>query len=479
MRKAAIVVLALLLALAAGAREMLRLPSSPEPLHTEFVLTGVEMIVPGESRARDVRVSISDGRMHTGRGLSGGPVLREYEGHYVLPGFIDMHTHLPPDSLLGLTRHYGLLHLAHGVTTIRDAGDIDGTAVPAARRVLASGHPFPRLRSCGPFVSGGKPVWPNSISMASPDEAERIVARIHAAGHSCIKAYDGLSGSQIRALVEAADRRSMPVLGHVPDHLDYEEAGLPDVQHFFGVPPAAATAEARSVVARNGDWSEVDQTRLDEIVGFVQRTGTRNTPTLGTLAGFVRLGDWDDAAAAGGLPSLYPQVIWDREIGLPVYRSVGSAELQRAEAALRLKMQLVTRLAAAGAKLHVGTDAGQPFSAPGSAYWRELRLFAKAGVPPEQVLAYATTVPGEVLGNGAGRLNDGGAADLLIFREDPTVNLDALDSLAAVVIGGKLYTRQQLNEALSRMLDHYEGWPLRPLSHWLARRQIERSAREF
>ncbi|MBX7482151.1 amidohydrolase family protein [Qipengyuania qiaonensis] len=481
MRKAAFLTLALFAMSAAGAWWMLRLPPSPEPIHTRFTLSDITLVVPGESRTPDATVSVSDGRLRIGPGAAGGALLSEYAGHYVLPGFIDMHTHLPPESLLGLTRHYGLLHLAHGVTTIRDAGDIDGTAVPAARRALEAGHPFPRLYSCGPFVSAGKPVWPNTILMHSPAEAGSIVAQIATEGHSCIKAYDGLSPEQIAALVEAAGKRSMPVLGHVPDDLAYEEAGLPDVQHFFGVPPAALKSQARSVVARNGDWSGVSDARLDGIVEHVGRTGTRNTPTLGTLAGFARLEERNDSGlgASGGLPSLYSQVIWDRKFGLPVYRRVGPAEFARARAALRLKMRLVLRLAESGAKLHIGTDAGQPYSAPGSAYWRELRLFEESGVPPEQVLAYATTVPGEVIGHGAGRLFDGGPADFLIFSEDPTADLDALDSLVAVVIGGRLYTRGQLDDGVTLILDHYESWPLRPISHWLARRKIEGSARDF
>src|SRR5262249_22830008 len=80
--------------------------------------------------------------------------LDAYRGCFVLPALTDMHAHLPPHNVLGLIDLFTLLFVAHGVTTVRDAGDTDGTSLPESRDALASGRLLgPRLFSAGPFVN--------------------------------------------------------------------------------------------------------------------------------------------------------------------------------------------------------------------------------------------------------------------------------------------------------------------------------------
>lgn len=398
----------------------------------------------------------------------------------MLPGFIDMHSHLPNDNVLKLTQHYGLLHLAHGVTTVRDAGDLDGTSVPAARALIAKGVPFPKLISCGPFVSHKVTVWPNTIRIDTADEAAQVVGTIADQGHDCIKAYEGLTPELIRAVVSAAEKRGMHVIGHVPADLTLEEAGVPDVQHFFGV-PKPDTLGGDSVTLRNGDWSGVDDDRLDDIVSFVTENGVRNTPTLMTLHHFLGFLEYDAASAVSRklMPDIFADVIWNPETGLPVYRNISGARLHAARDALSKKQALVKRLSDAGAILHLGTDAGQPFTAPGASFWIEMRLFQQAGISPEQVLAYATNVPANSLGTNSGRVFDGSPADFLIFKEDPTTTLDVLSSLQAVVVDGRLYTKPQLDVAIERSLSHYAAWPLNVISERAAQRTVDETAKNF
>ena len=73
----------------------------------------------------------------------------------MIPGLIDMHVHFPPDTGLRQTELFALLFLDHGVTTVRDAGDVDGTATAPARDAAKSGaFPVPRVLACGYFVDG-------------------------------------------------------------------------------------------------------------------------------------------------------------------------------------------------------------------------------------------------------------------------------------------------------------------------------------
>ena len=121
----------------------------------------------------------------------------------------------------------------------------------------------------------------------------------------------------------------------------------------------------------------------------------------------------------------------------------------------------------------------QLFSAPGVSYWREAHLFADAGISPEQVLAYATNVAARSLDVETGVVAGGRPADLLIFAQDPTQHLDALDSLVAVVSRGELYTKADLDAAVEKRLAHYDAWPLRSLASRAAQDFVDRAARNF
>ncbi|MGQ7830782.1 amidohydrolase family protein [Altererythrobacter sp. Z27] len=472
----------LLLALLAVAIWLLvfRVPAPPSPAYEAFALEDVTIVNPMLDRTSQARIEVEGGKVGLSDAGTNLPVLDEYRGKFVLPGFIDMHTHLPGDNLLKLTRHYGLLHLTHGVTTIRSAGDIDGTADPAARKLIGKDIPFPSMISCGPFVSKGKKVWPNTLLVETVSDAERAVARVAEGGNGCIKAYEGLTPELIRGLIAAADARGMHVIGHVPVEMTLEKSGIPDVQHFFGVPDPS-TLDGHEVTYRNGDWSDVGAERLDAVQSHILAKGIRNTPTIATLEGFQGLTDPAVASRRSKalLPSFFADVVWNSKTGLPVYRGLEKERFAQAAGALALKQQLVKRLSDQGAVLHIGTDAGQPFTAPGWSFWREMRLFEKAGVAPEQVLAYATNVAGTSLGNGAGRIAQGSQADLLIFGRDPTQSLGALDSLEAVVLRGKLYTRAELERAVRQSLEHYEAWPLRAIAAKAAQRTVDEAARNF
>ncbi|HEX5720733.1 MAG TPA: amidohydrolase family protein, partial [Thermoanaerobaculia bacterium] len=245
------------------------------------VLPQVTVINPGRDRAAGRTVVLSGDRIvSVGGAPEVGEVLANYRGHYVLPGLIDMHSHLPPSTPLRLTEYISLLNLAYGITTLREPGDLSGTAVDAAREGMAKGEfPGPRIFSCGPFITGGERRWVNSIVVSTPEEARQAVGEVAAAGHQCVKSYEDLTVEQIRALVAEARERGLPVLSHVPYQLGYDEALLPGVEHLLGIPPPS-TLDRDHMVNRLAQWGAVDDARLDRIVEVTLEHGIENTPTL-------------------------------------------------------------------------------------------------------------------------------------------------------------------------------------------------------
>ena len=144
----------------------------------------VTVVNPMRDRRTNASIEIS-GHTIAAVGNAPGPASHGFTGCFALPGLVDMHVHLPPDNALKLTPSAALLYLQHGVTTIREAGDLDGTAVAAARKLADDGsHPVPRVFSCGPFVAAGKAGFKNTILIedASARAAEAAALRVKSTG---------------------------------------------------------------------------------------------------------------------------------------------------------------------------------------------------------------------------------------------------------------------------------------------------------
>lgn len=380
---------------------------------------------------------------------------------------------------MNLTSYACFLYLAHGVTSIRDAGDLDSTAVPVARKSIANGDfPGPRIFACGPFVGGRPARFANTLILDEPGDATAAAALLKEAGYDCIKSYDGLTREQVNELKAAGEQQGLRVIGHVPTALSYEEALLPEAQHFFGVPEPQSLARDH-IFNRLADWDDVDSSRLGLIVETTLAHGLANTPTLVMSHQMLRYTDYQAALTDPAVllaPRLYREVVWHPDEGIPFYRGLTDADLAQLGRAFEKKKELMRRLYEAGAELLIGTDVQQPFVVPGISVQQEMKLFNEIGMTPEEVWAIATRKAGQVLGVPMlGTIQQGAPADLLVFREDPTQNLDALSTLVAVIAQGRLYTREELDAKLADYQAHFEGVAFDALSVTLIR-QVMRDA---
>jgi hypothetical protein len=455
------VAVAALVALLALAIWAIVRPPAPLALPAQgAVLEGVTLVEPGGFRRASVRLVVEGSsieRIEDAPPRAAGP----FAGAFVLPGLVDLHVHFPPPTLPGQTALFALLHLQHGVTTVRDAGDPDGRSTEPARRGVAEGRfPGPRILACGPLVDGDPPVWKSSLVARTPEEGREAVRRVAEGDYDCVKAYDGLDAPTLDAIREEAHARSLPVIGHVPRRVPFEAARLDDAQHLIGVPPPPADPSVRFPWILRA-WLELDDARLDGIVAASLRHRIAHTPTLVTLDRLVAQADRAAVlreADALLLPRFYREVVWNPDIGFPAARELGRSGFEIVRAAQRVQLRTVKRLFDAGVELHTGTDALIPFVVPGAGLHRELRMFVRAGLTPEQALALSTRSSARVLDvDGLGELRPGAPAELAVFREDPTRDLAALDTLVAVVRDGRLYTREALDAQLARYRAHHEG----------------------
>ncbi len=437
----------------------IRLPVVLDVPEQGAVIDGVTVINPGQPAEPGRRVVVEGGRItriEAAPADAGGP----YVGAFVLPGLTDMHVHLPLEIYLRQAELFGFLFLRYGVTAVRDAGSLDGSSLEYRERVRRGDFAGPRIYACGPFVDGDPPQWPSSKVARTPDEGRAVVDELAALGVDCIKAYNRLDAPTLAAIREAAHAKGLQVIGHVPSRIPYEQALLDDAQHLIGaagMPPEGAKSMAELL----SPWRTVDKDQYALIPRTALANDLANTPTLVALEQLATAAENYERASSEGvgllLPRYFRDVIWNPTIGLPVLRIMKQEDYAAIRETRAARFRMVRILSAAGARLHLGTDVQIPFVVPGDSMQREMRLFLEAGVPLESIWIYATRGAAKALNvPDHGELRDGAPADLLIFRQDPTKSLNALESLEAVVAQGRLYTIATLNEGMKRYLLHYE-----------------------
>ncbi|MGH7287111.1 MAG: amidohydrolase family protein [Myxococcota bacterium] len=291
---------------------------------------------------------------------------------------------------------------------------------------------------------------------SAPDATVEAVA---ARGFDCIKAYNGLDAETLAAIREAAGARGLPVIGHVPRAVPYEVARLDDVQHFTGVPIPSDPSLPFPFLLRA--WDAFDEARLAQVIEASLRSGIANTPTLVTLDRLIASEDLARVRAEPDvqlLPRMYRDLVWSPDGGTSAAGSLTAEDFAMVRRAFARAKGTLRAMAERGIRLHTGTDTLIAFVVPGASLHRELRIWVDAGLSPEQALRASMRDSAAALGvSGLGELRAGAPAELVIFREDPTASLAALDSIAGVVRDGRLYTRETLDAQLARYRAHFDS----------------------
>ncbi len=423
--------------------------------------SNVEIIQPGQWRRERASIVVENSTISEITDYASvNPA--EADVRFVLPGLVNMHVHHPPSALPVPRQLFPLMFLMNGVTSVRDAGDLDGNTVKALKASIeATEFPGPRMFACGPFLDGPNPTWASSVVVKDVSTAVAAVKAVRDSGYDCVKVYEGLSAAALKAILAAARTYSLPVIGHVPFSVVYP-GQIADVQHFHGVPflrPPADHSFEHQIAA----WSTLDEKRLQELADRIIKSGTRNTPTLVSRKAGSLFGDFEalrKSPEGTALPRLFADVIWNPEVGIK--RPQSDAHISNLKLAVQREQRLAKVLVDRGAIVNVGTDTMTAFVVPGFDMLQEMKLLVEAGISVEQVLEMATSQAGGQLRENLGQMKVGAPADFLVFREDPTKDLENWNTLEWVVANGRAYNIAEMRQKYSE-LKRYWSHPVTDL----------------
>jgi cytosine/adenosine deaminase-related metal-dependent hydrolase len=417
------------------------------------VLSGVTIINPGLNRRPNQTIVVEGGTVVSITDSVATHSDADYAGNYVLPGLIDLHVHNPPPQTADLG-YFFLMYLRYGVTTVRDTGNA-GWMFKTREQLLNGEIAGPRVFTSGPILDGDPPIWPFSKLVRNSAEADVAVDELSTRGADFIKVYEHLTPDTLRAIEAAARRHNLPVVGHVPELVKFENAHIDDVQHLTGTtdtPRRLYTNFPDLVVASAKGWHDLDDQRIAFVIKTSLEQHIAHTPTIVVLDRTSRGPDFDaqrQEPIAQLVPHWYPDIFWRRaQYGFTPQDLEALSNYGKPLPKIKL---LVRRMHEAGIPLHVGTDTINPYVVPGEAVYEEMHNFIDCGFTTEQVWVAATRDNGAALPlKDLGLVKPGAPADLLIFKKDPINDLSQLESLEAVITNGRLYSRKDLDTALER-----------------------------
>lgn len=344
-----------------------------------------------------------------------GALVIDVGGKTVMPGLIDLHTHLtyteqgiPPDiaegqsdaTLRGVERLR--FFLESGITSVRDVAS-HGDAPFRLKEWVAEGRlPGPRIFAAGQLITGtgGHGAEPHGFRTApsyadaaireasGPDDWRNAVREQFKRGADLIKLGSHYSEEEVRAAVDEAHALGLKV--------------TVDAETFY----------IERAVEAGVDIVEHPLPRSDRAIKLMTKNGTAAVPTL--------------------IPYIY--II---DIAGGYYGSTS----RRFTLTKESNLNMLRRLREADIKIGVGTDLVMDwFRALPEPYIEELKQYVAVGYTISEALVAATKTNAEILdmGDKLGTIEAGKLADIIVIDGRPDANLDDLANVHLVVRNGRV-----------------------------------------
>lgn len=355
-------------------------------------------------------------------------------GKYLIPGFAEMHGHIPPPSQGAQAISDTLfLYLSNGVTTVRGMLGSDGQ-LELRRKAMAGEIASPTLYLAGPSFNG------NSVS--SPTQAQTKVSDQVAEGWDLLKIHPGLTRAEYDAMDAKADELGIEYGGHIPADvgliraLETKQRTIDHVDGYIvyldGAAAPVADADILAIVRKTKDAGVgivPTQALWRSLVGASDRAKLKSLPELKYISKNVR----DN---------------WFRRLDASPSANSEAPKIHHAN-----RQRILKVMADEGVEILFGTDAPQIFSVPGFSIHHEIKTMLDAGMTPSQILASGTSVVGDYFSekDTFGRIAAGNRADLVLLNGNPLENMENLQNPAGVMHRGNWLSREDINRRLSEI----------------------------
>ena len=393
---------------------------------------------------------------------------REIDGSklYVLPGFIDMHGH-SGGVAQGTTAEYVFkLWMAHGVTTVREAGCGNGAAWCLHERDRSAKNEIVAPRIV-PYVYTGGWMWDGG-PLNSPEAGRKFAEWAAKQGFEGLKVigtservYDP---DVLGAMLDEAKKRGLGSTTHIAqmgvarsNALQAARLGMRGMEHWYGLPESLFAD--RTIQNYPDDYNFADEQhrfgnagrlwkqaapqgseKWNAVMTELLKLDFTIDPTLTIYEASRDLmramrAEWHDKYT---LPSLWQYYQPNRKAHGSYWFDWTTQDEIEWKNNFRLWMAFLNEYKNRGGRVTTGSDSGYIFKLYGFDYIRELELLQEAGFHPLEVVRAATLSGAEALAAPKGKPTELGSvrpgmlADLVMVEENPLHNFKVLYGTGAI-----------------------------------------------
>lgn len=397
----------------------------------------------------------------------------EAAGKYLIPGLVDMHTHLlsdgdeypdsiGPDELRVM--------VANGVTTVRFM--IGTPELLSLRSRSSSGEiDAPTIFVASPHLTGRE--QGNNFVVDTPAEAREAVRKSKAAGYDFIKITTFIKAEAYEAAVDEAAKQTIRVVGHADSRFVGVErawkAGQ-QIEHLDGYmelllkPDAPMKGSVSDLYIYQPDnwksFDHMDESRIPEIARKTVASNPFVNPTHHFMKNsFGRLRTEDEIKAQPDF-KFYPAKV--QQGWFDFYKKnkmINTVPLEKRARWIELREKLIKAIHDAGGKIMVGSDTPEFMWLYGFGVHHELVALRESGLSNYSVLAAGTRNSHEYLGSlsVAGTIEKGKRADLVLLNADPLKDINATKNRVGVMLKGKWHAQTELNKWLDEIAPKIAG----------------------
>ncbi len=386
-------------------------------------------------------------------------------GMYVMPGMIDLHTHIRTDPLP--LEYVYAMKLAHGVTTMANASDrgFEAAVAEAARSAdneVAAPRMFP-LHSWSQF----DPEDDDPTSWTDPGRVRRnarelVKAGAHVVSVGNIAWHPELFAAVSRAVYEVGGITTVhlpPSSTAVVQAVQAAEAGVTMIEHHYGYAESALDRKVQDFPANYNFNNEIERFRhagkvwleaprdtlLEDVAQRLADSGVAMIPTMSVYEANRDINramslPWHNKYTHRALidwsfpnPSFHGSYHWD-------WTSDDEATWTQM---YRLWQELIFQFNRRGGTVGYATDDNYIWAVGGISNVRELQLMQETGMHPLEIIKSATFNSAKILRqDDLGMVRPGFKADLAIVNGNPLHSFRSMYAFGALTLEGDNMVRR-------------------------------------
>jgi hypothetical protein len=376
--------------------------------------------------------------------------------NFILPGFFDAHVHFRP--FLPDAAIWKRASIHYGITTLFDTGPCgehctdygqEANEWIQAYKAFMNANPLadgPTLYITGRRIQGPDGSHPLGESLGDRNEISSYLDRLVTLGVDGVKVESTLAADLRAIVMEEANARGLPVVGHSRDANESIAAGMKFIEHMWPITSSVAAGDPGEKFNSPQHDHLIDLGKAPALVQSMIDNGVYLNPTMVGRYGYFADSMKDQAEIDyqsfefGGLFNDMPEHDkagvrdwWLRADGWDDGRLATHKEaLEKVEQFLKL-------FSDAGGKVLVATDSGED-KLVGIGLHREMQMLADAGMTPYRILLGATRWPAEMTYKDSliGTLEEGKQADIVLLGSDPTANIGNSRDIRYVIKAGAI-----------------------------------------